>query len=156
MTAGSSNAKSGSTLPAQGRGDRRSRGGRWYLRLNVALAAAALCLIGLAQGVRTGFGGMALFGWRVPEACLLKAMTGRPCPGCGTARSVVLATQLRLRESAEMHPSGLYVAAWLAGQALVRALLVVVRPASRRVWIADLVISVATLAAAANLPWMLK
>ena len=73
-----------------------------------------------------------------------------------TARSVVLAMQLRLRESAEMHPSGPYVAAWLAAQALVRALLVAVRPASRRVWVADLAISAATLAAAANLPWMLR
>ena len=129
---------------------------RWYVRLNVALTGSIACLILLAQWARVTPQELTVFGRRVPETCLVKAATGRPCPGCGTARSVVLALQLRLGESAEMHPAGLYVAAWLAGQALVRVLLGVIRPVSRRVWIADLAVSAATLAAAANLPWMLK
>jgi hypothetical protein len=112
------------------------------------------CGVLLAQWARVTPQGLTLFGWRVPQTCLSRAATGRPCPGCGTTRSVVLALQLRLGPSMQAHPSGVYVAAWLAGQVLARGLMAAIRPgvlAAGRVWIADLAVSLATLFLATNL-----
>ena len=163
----------------------RPMSSRWYVALNAGLAgliALGLVVAQLAEippasppgeaptaAAADGPPGLSLFGWRVPDACLTKALTGRPCPGCGMTRSIVLALQLRLARSIQTHPSGVFVAAWLVGQVLVRALLAVIQPgipaaihrggggpAGRRVWIVDLGVSLAALFLATNLPWMLS
>lgn len=38
--------------------------------------------------------GVTLFGWRLPESCLVKATTGGSCPGCGLTRSFVSGARL--------------------------------------------------------------
>lgn len=56
------------------------------------------------------------------SVCLIHAITGFPCPGCGLTRAAILAMQGRWQESLEMHP--LFVPALAAGFFLIINLLI--------------------------------
>lgn len=134
---------------------RAAAAGDRYCRANLVLAAAAAALIALAALAEAGPGGIYLFGRRLPETCLHRVLTGRPCPGCGMGRSIVLAVQLRLGASRATHPAGVFLAAWLLAQAAARVALALVRPKGRRAWIADVGVSSAGFVAAVNLGWLI-
>ncbi len=60
-----------------------------------------------------------------PETCLFKALTGLPCPSCGTTRAVLLLAHGNLRGSLLLNPLGCFFALalvivplWLFGDAL--------------------------------------
>ena len=118
----------------------------------VVLLAAAVCLFA-AWLLKPGDGRVTLLGWSVPETCLWKSELGRPCPGCGLTRSVSLAVHGRWGDSQASHPSGIWLAGFLAAQAAWRAALLAIRPRGwRRFWWADLAGAMAAMAAATVLP----
>lgn len=55
------------------------------------------------------------FGWRVPETCGYKRMTGYGCPGCGLTRSFAFMAHFSPIQALKMNPVGppffLFVAA---------------------------------------------
>jgi hypothetical protein len=54
-------------------------------------------------------------------ACLLQALTGLPCPGCGITTSLLALGRGDLAASWAANPAGLAVAVLLVGQAMVAA-----------------------------------
>ncbi|WP_162126652.1 DUF2752 domain-containing protein [Flavobacterium phycosphaerae] len=42
--------------------------------------------------------------------CIIKNVTGYPCPSCGTTRAVLLLTEGKIKESILLNPFGLLVA----------------------------------------------
>jgi hypothetical protein len=110
----------------------------------LCVLAAAMALLHLADADGT-----------LPSTCLYRHVTGRPCPGCGLTRSVVLSFDGRLAEARAMHPSGPWIAAWLAGQAVWRLALAAARPRRRSLWVGDLAGSLGTLWLAVYLPMIL-
>lgn len=58
----------------------------------------------------------------VPHFCLMQALVGIPCPGCGVTRALLLAMSLRFREGAMANPAGLVIAATIGFQLLGRPL----------------------------------
>ncbi|HVJ07952.1 MAG TPA: DUF2752 domain-containing protein [Acidisarcina sp.] len=56
----------------------------------------------------------------LPHLCLLKAVIGIPCPGCGVTHALLLAMSSRFRESMMANPAGLAIAATIAFQLIAR------------------------------------
>lgn len=57
--------------------------------------------------------------WESPvPLCIVKALTGLECPGCGMTRSFLLIGHGRLAAAAKMHPAGLPAFLIVAGMAL--------------------------------------
>ena len=46
------------------------------------------------------------FGWRVPEACGFRRMTGYGCPGCGLTRSFTFMAHFSPIQALKMNPIG--------------------------------------------------
>ncbi len=63
----------------------------------IALAAAA------ALHFAAGVDALALA--RLGPPCLVRAVTGVPCPGCGMTRALLLLAELRVGESLAAHPA---------------------------------------------------
>ena len=61
-----------------------------------------------------------LAGNPLPDVCLLKQMSGLPCPGCGLTRSLVAAVHADWGKSFIHHRMGLLVLAYLMLQTLAR------------------------------------
>ncbi len=114
-----------------------------YRTFNAALAIGSL-LLGLVAWSFTvtadGEGLIGIGGWRVPELCATKRLTGRPCASCNLARSVVLAVQGDVARSRASHPGGVLVAGWLALHVLLRAL-GAFRPPAPKFWRLDLAVT---------------
>ena len=110
--------------PAGGRAARA----RGYAVANAIVLPVVLLVLWLAWMAEPADGRIVLFGYRLPEGCVYKRMTGRPCLGCGTTRSLVLAADARWAESRAMHPSGIWLLGFLLCQVLLRTALLVIRP----------------------------
>ena len=119
-------------VPITAAGDRAARA-RGYAVANAIVLLVVLLVLGLAWMAEPVDGRIVLFGHRMPEACFYKRMTGRPCVGCGTTRSLVLAAHGRWAESHAMHPAGTWFLGFLLGQLLFRMALLAIRPAARAV-----------------------
>jgi len=115
-------------IPLRAADDRAART-RAYAVGNAIVLGLLVGMLGLAWMARPVDGRIVLFGRTMPETCFYKRMTGRPCVGCGTTRSLVLAVHGRWAESRAMHPSGIWFLGFLLCQFLLRASLLVVHPA---------------------------
>jgi hypothetical protein len=49
---------------------------------------------------------LSLFGWQLPPMCLIKAVTGHDCPGCGLTRSFTYMGHLDPGMAFRMHTLG--------------------------------------------------
>ena len=49
---------------------------------------------------------LSLFGWQLPPLCLIKAVTGHDCPGCGMTRSFTYMGHLDPGTAFRMHMLG--------------------------------------------------
>lgn len=45
----------------------------------------------------------------LPGVCLIKKVTGYPCPSCGTTRAILLLSEGKILESIQMNPFGVLV-----------------------------------------------
>lgn len=86
---------------------------------------------------------LSMTGIRPPLVCPLRALTGIPCPFCGTTTSVLAAMRLRPRQALAANPAGLLVV-------LAAGCIVVRRPREIRLPSARLV------AAAVAALWLLQ
>jgi len=85
-------------------------------------AVARLGASMLAAGVLIGWPhAMAALARWTDAACLLRALTGLPCPGCGITTSLLALGRGDVAASWAANPAGLAVAGLLVGQALVAA-----------------------------------
>ena len=138
---------------ADGRGAARKRPVRRVV--NAALLGLLITVMAplrLASVGRSTEDAVVLWGHEFPSTCIHRALTGRRCPGCGLTRSVVLAFDGRLADARAMHPSGVWVAAWLVGQTVVRLATVIFSRRFQVPWVLDLCVSLATLWLAIYLP----
>ena len=126
-----------------------------------ALALAALALVAmltvLTYMARVPDGqpeAVELWGHKIPPMCLFRRLTGRPCPGCGITRAVILAVHGRIKQSLEVHPSGVWVCAWLGVQLLVRMSLAICPFRRWSAWLLDGALSMTALAAAIYVPML--
>jgi hypothetical protein len=81
-------------------------------------AVVIVCIYLLLVGVHT------LIGWHrgagSPPLCLFHALTGRPCPTCGTTRMVLAIAHGNLREAAASNPLMFAVGIVVLGLAVLR------------------------------------
>ena len=117
-------------VPVTSAEDRAARA-RGYAVANAIVLLVVLLMLGPAWMAKPAGGRIVLFGHRLPETCFSKLMLGRPCLGCGTTRSLVLAIHGRWAESRAMHPAGIWFLGFLLCQLLLRMALLVIRPAPR-------------------------
>jgi len=124
-------------------------GRRPVYRIVNTLAAAGLAMVllilALATTTPSSDATPQLWGHRLPPTCLYRAITGRPCPGCGTTRGIILALDGDWMAARTMHPSSLWVLAWLLVQLALRVVLALRSShPSRAFWISDAVVTFAT------------
>lgn len=79
-----------------------------------ASVLAALVLLAWPQALP------ALARW-TDAACLLRGLTGLPCPGCGITTSLLALARGDVVQSWAANPAGVMVAALLVGQAVIAA-----------------------------------
>lgn len=121
---------------------------RWS---NVALGTLTVLVLLAARSFSVtpeGDGLVGPGGWRVPELCLTKRLTGQPCPTCNLGRSIVLAAHGDVARSRKLHRGGVLVAAWLALHTFLRGLGALCPPSGRFWWV-DLALTGASLVAVA-------
>ncbi len=128
---------------------------RWYALTNLAIAVFLVVLLALAAIARIEGDGLVLFGRTMPETCFWRLVFHRPCAGCGTTRSVVLALHGRWGEARAMHPAGVWVLGYLVFQLAARLTLLAVRPRGPTVAGVDLALSVGLLLGACYIPLFL-
>ena len=80
------------------------------LRLAIAAVFAVMLASGLAQFL--GVDSLAHVDLSLP--CVVRAVTGIPCPGCGMTRAFLLLSQLRLDDAMEANPLAPCLAAAMA------------------------------------------
>ncbi len=130
---------------------------RRYALINAAALAALLAGLLLARSIRALPTGLFLGDIRLPQTCLVSRTTSRPCAGCGTTRSIVLASAGNWQASLAMHPSGIWLLVYALAQAAFRALALVWRPhATVRIAVWDLSLSLGGLALASQAPVALQ
>ena len=118
-----------------------------------AFGLLALVLLLLQQArVPTEGDAVVLWGHRLPGTCIHRYLTGRPCPGCGLTRAMVILLEGHVSHARAVHPSAPWVGLWLGTQLLVRLALAVLSPNPHGLWPVDLIFSLATLAACVHLP----
>lgn len=66
----------------------------------------------------------------VPHFCLMQAVVGIPCPGCGITHSLLLVMSLHFRDSVTANPAALVVAATMVFQLVGRSLAILCERAS--------------------------
>ena len=128
---------------------------RSYRRANVIV----LCVLGvpvlllcLARVNPDRPEGVALGGLRLPGLCVYRLVTGKPCLGCGITRGLALLAHGHVRAATRMHPSAVWLCAWLVAQMVARSWMVL-RPARREIRpTLDVTVSVTTLMAAVYVP----
>ncbi|MDY0168797.1 MAG: DUF2752 domain-containing protein [Thermoguttaceae bacterium] len=130
----------------------RSSQAIWYFRANLAALTLVLLAFGFAKTPVVADGHLLVFGFRLPETCASKLLLGRPCIGCGLTKSLVLAVAGQWTESRAFHPAGIWVAGWLASQAVARAALLLIRPGRSIFWQADAAASFISLLAVLYVP----
>jgi hypothetical protein len=123
--------------------------------LTLCLFLIALAAILFQAEVPDASDAVYLWGKRLHESCLIKQITGKPCPTCGLTRAVVLLFDGRFAEARTMHPSALWVGLWITIQIFLRAVFVVRPVSTYRLLIFDMVFSFITFVAAELLPIML-
>ena len=122
-----------------------------------AFAAMAALDVFLSEAeVARDFDGIIVGGRRVPSSCVVRRTTGKPCPGCGTTRAMVLLFDGHVHAAAAVHPSAPWLGLWLVVQLAIRLIGVVVPAPFRRRWPLDLALSLATLGAASFVPIILR
>jgi len=82
-------------------------------------------------------------GRRLPELCLIKRVTGHPCPTCNLGRSLVLLSRGDVAASRARHRGGLLLYGWIVFQFVARLVMAVI-PLPRRWWYADVAASMST------------
>ncbi len=115
--------------------------------VNLFLAAVLLlfALAPLALEVAPDGEGLLLpGGTRLPSLCLVRHLTGHPCPTCSLGRSIVLATHGRFGASWRTHRGGLLVLGWILIQ-LVARLALGARPPRAWRWRLDAGLSASSL-----------
>jgi hypothetical protein len=120
---------------------------RRYRLVNLALAGGFLLLLAAPRAfvlTPSGDGLMLLNGFRGPELCLRKRLTGRPSSSCHLGRSVVLATHGMVGESIARHPGGVLLWGWLAAQVVLR-LGFSAAPFKGRLWWLDVALTMTSL-----------
>ena len=93
-----------------------------------------------------------LWGHRLPQACIYKRLTGRPCLGCGMTRGLCFFFKGEVDQAQEMHPSATWVGSWLAVQIVLRLFFGIVHSIERRVWLPDVIFSLVSLTLVIYLP----
>lgn len=98
-------------------------GGRWIpdtrVRLHAAYFASNLLLVLVLPLAHL-----------LPHLCLMQALFGIPCPGCGITHALLLGFALHFRESLAANPAGLALAATIGFQLVGRPWAIVDRRAS--------------------------
>ncbi len=133
---------------------------RIYHRLNLCIFAAlafvlSILLLAHASEAKDDDGRLSLGPMSLPSLCVNSMIAGKPCPGCGTTRSVALWLQGKYTASHARHPSGPWVGRWLIAQALLRLFLLILGPYAARIRVVDAVLSLSTFLLAAYLPMAL-
>jgi len=133
----------------------RHTGVRVFHLAAFAVMAALAVFLSEAE-VAEDFDGIIVGGRRMPSSCVVRRMTGKPCPGCGTTRAMVLLFDGQVRAAAAVHPSAPWLGLWLVVQLAVRLTAAVAPAPFRRRWPLDLALSLATLGAASFVPIILR
>ncbi len=133
---------------------------RIYQSLNLCLFACLALVLGIlflarVSDEKDSDNRISLGAFPLPSLCINTMITGNPCPGCGTARSVALWLQGNCIASHARHPSGPWVGRWLIGQALLRLFILILGSYAARLWAADALVSFSTFLAASYLPLFL-
>lgn len=139
--------------PMRPLGDDQWEGG--YRLLNVAALGMLAFFLFLVREADLSAGqtdAIVLWGLRIDNGCIYRHLTGSPCPGCGITRALVALLDGRLAQASALHPSALWVGAWLAVQFVVRFVVVAAALRPRLLWVVDLVLSLATFVAAMYAP----
>ncbi|MCP4643162.1 MAG: DUF2752 domain-containing protein [bacterium] len=122
----------------------------------LVLLVAVLTLLTIAQGPDTADGPVRLFGRDMPATCAIRALTGRPCFGCGATRAMAIALDGQPARAHTIHPSALWTLLWAGLQLLARATLLAIGPRRRLVWTIDGALSFITFIAAMYLPVIVR
>ena len=126
-----------------------------YRIVNLAVLGGLVLLAVLLQQAKapvSGSGPVELWGHRVPDLCLNKRITGRPCPGCGLTRGLVTFFDGRVHAARATHPAAPWVGAWIVVQMAWRAALALLTRRLRPRPLTDASFSTAALLAACYLP----
>jgi hypothetical protein len=127
---------------------------RWYALTNITVLGLCLLTVVAVWGARVSDRDLTVCGARVPAMCLLSRLSGRPCPGCGLTRSVVLALHGQWTASCARHSSGVWVMLYFGAQIAARVSLLVRPTASLRARWWDLWCSLGGLALAVTMPML--
>ena len=73
---------------------------------DLSLLIAAVVIIGASMLLTPDPVHLSLFGWQLPPLCLIKAVTGHDCPGCGMTRSFTYMGHLDPGMAFRMHLLG--------------------------------------------------
>lgn len=111
----------------------------------IASAAVLVTLVIMALWVRAGHG--------FPGGSVLRRTTGEEGPTGRLTRAMKAMLRGRFAEGRAQNPAAPWMFAYLIGQLGWRAALLWWRPLPGRIWIADLIASLALFAAAIYIPW---
>jgi uncharacterized membrane protein len=135
--------------------DRATRWHNAYRWINLGALCALLILVSLLHlaTVPTESPDVVVLGkYVLPSMCVVSRVIGRPCPGCGVTRSLVLLFNGHLDMARAMHPSGMWIGAWIILQAGARLSMFIWYRCSRRSCLVDAIVSGATLIVAEIAP----
>lgn len=110
--------------------------------------AVLLVLVAMSAWVAAGYG--------FPGGSIHRRMTGEEGPTGGLTTAMRAMLRGDFAAGAARHPAAPWMLAYLGAQLVWRAVLVVRRPHPDRLWVVDLVASVALFAAAIYLPWLMR
>jgi len=120
--------------------------------VNAGLIAGILGIFLLASLADVTTEGIRLGNNSVPQVCAYKRVFGHTCPGCGLTRSVCLAFHGKVQASRTVHPSGIWVAAFICIQFIARLVMLIPGAWDARMWRRDLAVSLAGLFISIYLP----
>ncbi len=126
-----------------------------YRTLNCAALALLGILTFLLWQAEVKGSSVTLWGWRLGVSCIHRRLTGNPCCGCGLTRGLVVVLNGSIGDASRLHPSAPWVGGWLGAQLLARAALALLASRAFRFWLLDLILSLATMVAAVQLPMLL-
>ena len=83
---------------------------------DVSLLIASVLIVGASLLLTPDPVHLSLFGWQLPPLCLIKAVTGHDCPGCGMTRSFTYMGHIDPVTAFRMHMLGPVLWAAVAAQ----------------------------------------